>query len=212
MACCSGCRCSRSGARPSTVSIVWPSACAANIRQERTGTPSKITVQAPQTPCSQPTWVPASKRSCRRKSLSSNRASTLRRYGVPFTVTLISWVSVATPRPFVGRVERACGQHAREVTLKFLAGMDAAARIDRALHQRRRRLDLLCADLPAGERLACFRRKYRPVAGIAETDPRLGTAARFVDAHRAGHADEGKIAASARHFQKTGAGARLCNR
>ena len=67
-------------------------------------TPSNSTVQAPQTPCSQPTWVPASKRSWRRKSLSSNRASDLRRYGVPFTVTLMSWLSVAMPRPLVGRV------------------------------------------------------------------------------------------------------------
>ena len=43
---------------PSTVSTRQPSACTANIRQERTLSPSTSTVQAPQTPCSQPTWVP----------------------------------------------------------------------------------------------------------------------------------------------------------
>ena len=32
----------------------------ANIRHDRTGRPSTSTVQAPHTPCSQPTWVPVS--------------------------------------------------------------------------------------------------------------------------------------------------------
>ena len=36
----------------------WPSACTASIRQERTGSPSSRTVQAPHTPCSQPACVP----------------------------------------------------------------------------------------------------------------------------------------------------------
>ena len=39
-----------------------PSACTANIRQARTGSSSTSTVQAPQTPCSQPTCVPVSSR------------------------------------------------------------------------------------------------------------------------------------------------------
>ena len=37
-----------------------PSHCTASIRQPRTITPSTRTVQAPQTPCSQPTWLPVS--------------------------------------------------------------------------------------------------------------------------------------------------------
>ena len=49
-----------SGARPSTVRIVAPSACTASVRQARAGAPSISTVQAPQTPCSQPTCVPVS--------------------------------------------------------------------------------------------------------------------------------------------------------
>src|ERR1700730_1030585 len=55
---CTGCSASRSAARPSTVVTSWPSACTASSRQERTGLPSRRTVQQPQTPCSHPTWVP----------------------------------------------------------------------------------------------------------------------------------------------------------
>ena len=43
---------------PSTVRTSRPSALTASIRQERMGRPSINTVQAPQTPCSQPTCVP----------------------------------------------------------------------------------------------------------------------------------------------------------
>ena len=63
----------RGPARPSTVVSSWPSACTASIRHERTGSPSTSTVQAPQTPCSQPTWVPVRPRSWRRKSASDVR-------------------------------------------------------------------------------------------------------------------------------------------
>ena len=48
----------------------------ASIRQDRIGRPSTSTVQAPHTPCSHPTCVPVSRRSCRRKSDSSRRAGT----------------------------------------------------------------------------------------------------------------------------------------
>ena len=47
-------------ARPSIVSTRQPSAWAASIRQPRTGAPSTRTVQAPHTPCSQPTCEPVS--------------------------------------------------------------------------------------------------------------------------------------------------------
>ena len=55
-----------------------PVGLTANIRQERTDSPSMRIVQAPHIPCSQPTWVPVSSRSWRRKSLSSKRGSTVR--------------------------------------------------------------------------------------------------------------------------------------
>ena len=67
--------------------IVAPSACTASVRHERTATPSSRTVQAPQTPCSQPTWVPVSPSSWRRKSDSSSRGSTSARRSTPLTGT-----------------------------------------------------------------------------------------------------------------------------
>src|SRR5262245_31166495 len=42
----------------STVRISWPSTCTASIRQELAERSSKRMVHAPQTPCSQPRWVP----------------------------------------------------------------------------------------------------------------------------------------------------------
>ena len=53
-----------------------PSACTANIRHERTGAPSTITVQAPQIPCSQPICVPVWPQSSRIASASVRRGST----------------------------------------------------------------------------------------------------------------------------------------
>jgi CO/xanthine dehydrogenase Mo-binding subunit len=50
-----------SSERPSTVVTALPSACTASIRHDRTAAPSTITVQAPHTPCSQPTCVPVSR-------------------------------------------------------------------------------------------------------------------------------------------------------
>ena len=52
-----------------------PSACTASVRQARAGAPSIWTVQAPHTPCSQPTCVPVRPSLWRRKSVSSMRGS-----------------------------------------------------------------------------------------------------------------------------------------
>src|SRR5580698_8102722 len=150
----------------------WPSACAASIRQDRTATPSQITVQAPQTPCSQPTWVPASSRSWRRKSLSSSRDSTVREYDVPFTMRVMSWLSVVTARSLVRNRQGASGQDAGEMPLEFFAGVDIAARIDGALNQFSRLIDRGCADRVAGQRRAGFLSQDRRFAGIAKSDPR----------------------------------------
>jgi hypothetical protein len=55
----------RSGSEPplsvsaSMVSTACPQTCAARVRQPRAVRPSISTVQAPQTPCSQPRWVPS---------------------------------------------------------------------------------------------------------------------------------------------------------
>ena len=53
-----------------------PSACTANIRQAWTARPSRLTMQAPQAPTSQPRCMPVSPRSWRRKSASDRRGST----------------------------------------------------------------------------------------------------------------------------------------
>ena len=62
----------------------------ASIRHARTGSPSSRTVHAPQTPCSQPTCVPVSSRSPRRKSASVVRGSTTAVRRSPLTVTVIA--------------------------------------------------------------------------------------------------------------------------
>ena len=65
-----------------------------------------LAVQAPQTPCSQPTCVPVSPRRWRRKSVSSSRGSTSSTTSRPFTVSLIS-VMRSAPRRARRRARRA---------------------------------------------------------------------------------------------------------
>ena len=55
-------------ARPSTVRTSWPSACTANIEHDFTArSPSSTITQQPQLDVSQPTCVPVSPHSSRRK-------------------------------------------------------------------------------------------------------------------------------------------------
>ena len=61
----------------------------ASVRHERTAAPSICTVQQPQTPCSQPTWVPVAPSEWRRKSLSNVRGSVSAAILRPFSVRLI---------------------------------------------------------------------------------------------------------------------------
>src|SRR4051812_36472134 len=57
--------------------VIWmPSLWTANIRQDRTGTPSSSTVQAPHTPCSQPACAPVRPNWSRRQSSNVVRGST----------------------------------------------------------------------------------------------------------------------------------------
>ena len=62
---------------PSTVVISWPSASAASIRQEFTGSPSRSTVHAPQAPRSQTCLAPVRSRWLRSASSSVTRGSTV---------------------------------------------------------------------------------------------------------------------------------------
>src|SRR6202035_289205 len=105
--------------------------------------------------------------------------------------TVMSWISEATLRSLVRLGERARRQYAGEMPLEFFAGVDAAARIDGALNQFGCFIDLRRADRPADERGASVLGQDRFVAGVAKADPRFGASSIVVDAHRAGHADEG---------------------
>src|SRR4030095_5241586 len=86
------------GVRPSMVVTLAPSSCTAKRRQLRALAPSTKTVQAPQTPCSQPTWVPVSPRYCRRKSASAWRTATSRSTAPPLTVRRIERRAVGAER------------------------------------------------------------------------------------------------------------------
>ena len=66
--------------------------------------------------------------------------------------------------------------------LEFLAGVDAAARIDGALNQFARVIDLCRADRPADQRDAGVFGQDRFVAGAAKADPRFGASPIVVDA------------------------------
>ena len=61
---------------PSTVVTSCPSICPAATRQEQTGSPSSRTVQAPQSPASQPTLVPVNPRDSRRTLDRRSRGET----------------------------------------------------------------------------------------------------------------------------------------
>src|SRR6267142_854642 len=78
------------GVSPSIVVTAAPSHCTASSRQARALSPSSSTVHAPHTPCSQPTCVPVSPRSSRRKSLSERRGSISRSTGSPLTVRRVA--------------------------------------------------------------------------------------------------------------------------
>ena len=78
----------RRGTRPSRPRHRRPARPAGS--SARTETPSRRTVHAPQTPCSQPTWVPVRPRRWRRKSVRRSRGSTSSTTLRPLTVTVIS--------------------------------------------------------------------------------------------------------------------------
>ena len=130
-AACSGVS-SPSPARPSTVSTLAPSTCAASSRHERTAAPSSRTVQAPQTPCSQPTCVPRSPSRWRRKSESSSRGSTCSRQSRPLTSTetrdhgASSALRQARPTARSTRTRVSCFRYAAEAW-RFPGGSTAAA-------------------------------------------------------------------------------------
>src|SRR5262245_50026782 len=122
-----------------------PSACTASIRQERAVMPSNKMVQAPQTPCSQPRWVPVRPNVWRRKSASVSRTSASAVYDLPFTVSVILRVSVmilpgssrhlggVPRRDAVARLlECAAREHGRELLAVSRGGMHVLERVELA--------------------------------------------------------------------------------
>src|SRR5947207_7950847 len=98
------------------------------------------------------------------KSLSSNRASTSRRCGVPLTVTATAWRSVAMARALGCALQGAAREHAGEVALIILAGVDIAVRVERALGERRGRREIGSGHAPADQRARRLGREHRLVA------------------------------------------------
>ena len=137
------------------VSTREPSSEAASTRQPRTILPSTRTVQAPQTPCSQPVCVPISPRSRRRKSTRWRRASMRRDTRSPLTVRETSMAVLmprAPPRAPVRRAERAGQQHAGEVALHVRAAVLIGGRIEIGIERGLRARDRLGRRRLAGKR------------------------------------------------------------
>src|ERR1700730_6049684 len=100
------------------VVISCPSIWIAQVRQARAGRSSIRTVQAPQTPCSQPTWVPVRPRSSRSTSDSRRRGCTETSWSTPFTERVIEvrLVIAQVPSGALGRRgQRPNGQRLRQV-------------------------------------------------------------------------------------------------
>src|SRR4030095_16653335 len=121
-------------ASPSTVVTAQPSACTANIRQERAEAPSTRTVQLPHTPCSQARCVPVKSRSSRRKSASVSRASTSAVTDAPFTdspiVRVFATISGSLHGPLERQRHRAAHQHRGDLRAILAIGVDVGRRVE----------------------------------------------------------------------------------
>ena len=113
------CKRSKIGARsasPSTVVISQPSTCPAAIKHEQTCSPSSKTVQAPQSPASQPTLVPARPSDSRktRDNLSVGETAGLTLF--PLTekwIVVKAWASEASVVAIVNNSPRSCPERVR---------------------------------------------------------------------------------------------------
>src|ERR1700730_11603449 len=120
-----------------TVRTLTPSACTANIRQERTGLSSTSTVQAPQTPCSQPRCVPVRPQSSRNASAKLRRGTTRIMRSTPFTVNVTSCLSLIALRtpPRIVQYPLRRNRHFEDTDTK------RCQRIGNRVEDRRRRAD-----------------------------------------------------------------------
>ena len=158
--------------------ISVPSACAANIRQERIAAPSTITVHAPHTPCSQPTWVPVSLRWWRSASAKFVRGSTSIRTGMPLTLKRLVRVTITLSPTGLG--QRLSSERARAKPQSRLADSRRAhgyLPADRCFQLPPRRLHGLWPSRPSDQREFARRRRvgsawYRCRSRRHEAQPR----------------------------------------
>src|SRR5690242_20301417 len=131
-------------ARPSIVLISEPWAWTASIVQDLALRPSTWTVHAPQLLVSQPTCVPVSPKTSRRRWTRSSRGSTSASRASPLTVTVMCWVVIVAPCSRVGQrpderlAERAEGQLGDHRALVLDGSADVGGRV---AHRRGGRAD-----------------------------------------------------------------------
>ena len=124
-------------------------ACTASVRQDRTISPFTRTVQAPQTPCSQPTCVPVSCRCSRRKSARLSRGRTCASTASPLTWSEIAMG--ASPGPPAAR----SGRPSSAATQRTSSSFARCRRIDS------RRLLVALGIEFCGQRRRCVRQQCR---------------------------------------------------
>ena len=100
-------------ARPSTVVTARPAAWASGTRQAQAWAPSSSTVQAPQSPASQPTLVPVRPSWSRSTALSRVAAAAATAWAVPFTVSRMAWAVMPRPRSAASVPRRGAAAPAR---------------------------------------------------------------------------------------------------
>src|SRR4029077_6285028 len=98
-------------------------------KQDRAGVPSISTVQAPQTPCSQPARAPVSRNCSRRQSSRLKRGSTSTARVSPLTLNSTRIGASALGRTG-GIGDRAHGEGRRDAPAIFGGGMEGGGRLD----------------------------------------------------------------------------------
>src|SRR3989441_4962102 len=199
-------------ASPSIVVTCCPLACTANSRHERTASPLTSTVHAPQTPCSQPRWVPVSPRSSRRKSASVRRASAIPSRRTPFTVSSIVCFLLAMkyasfgkrnlPYPVHGFGQCAaykCGSHIFAIRG---AGMDIAGRINVFNHFRGGSRDSLFIWFLMKKRLLCTQGTDRRRSDPDQRNARVQAGVGAIQCDCRCNTDQRKITMSPSNFHE----------
>src|ERR1700690_1222305 len=196
------------GVTPSMVMTGVPAACAANIRQERTVTPSNSTVQAPHTPCSQPACAPLRSSRSRRQSSKVVRGSTSISCSVPLT---LSSMRIRVPLGFFplrvadGIRNGAAGEIDRGAAAVLGRGVQIGQRIDIGEGPAQRRVHCLGIECGAYELLLRAIEPHGEIGDRADADGDAFTLAvgAQLDLRRRRH--EGEVAAPRVHFVKSDA-------